>query len=132
MESKKDSRDYGLVLGEILTSPCTRRREKPVKLPRPERVDERSPLLGGDSRGSDPEIDKNDKPAEAEEPTLSWREMLTPQVILILLGYTLLGLQSLSFDAMFPVFLNYPAFPTEDNPEATLPFKFAQGLGMGM
>jgi hypothetical protein len=130
LETKKDRRDYGLVLGKILTRPCSGTQRKRTKKPLAGRSHERSPLL---SSNQDPEdTNKQDnETAKPGPPPSNLSQILTPQSLLLLLGYALLGLQNLSYDAMFPVFLNYPAQGLEDSPETSLPFKFTFGIGMG-
>ena len=120
------------MLGKLLVTPCSGHRTKPKNPSLFGRDDERTPLLQENGSDRDPEHNtKASKPEEPDGPAPTWSEILTPQANLILLANALLGLQTLAFDAMFPVFLNYPSQSMEDNPEVKLPFKFAHGLGMG-
>ena len=117
LETKKDRRDIGLELGKALTRPCTSRRKG-----------------GADSKTSDeeratllPQKKKTSKPVT--RPT--WSQILTPQSCLVLTSYTLISGLGMAFDAVFPVFLNYPVQDLKNNPDVQLPFKFASGFGVG-
>lgn len=68
---------------------------------------------------------------EVSPKKLSWREILTPQSQLVLFAYAALGLHSLAFDSVFPVFLNYPVEESGGNLGMKLPFKFIGGFGIG-
>ncbi|KAI9375684.1 major facilitator superfamily domain-containing protein [Aspergillus egyptiacus] len=115
LAAKKGHRDAGLVLGEILTRPCTRRRKADL--------DETSPLLG-ENRQSAKMQDKS----EVKQP--KWLEVFTSQSSLILLTYTLMSVHTMAFDSLLPVFLHIPAQRLQHNPDVQLPFKFVGGCSM--
>ncbi|DAA74831.1 TPA_exp: Uncharacterized protein A8136_2249 [Trichophyton benhamiae CBS 112371] len=122
---KKNERDYGLILGEMLTSVCCRCRRKPVKNPG-HGDDESTPLLG------DRRIPVSAASKEQKRPNTSakWTEVLTFQSVIILSIYASLGLHSVAFDSVLPVFLNHPRQKLENNPDVKLPFKFSSGFGI--
>ncbi|GAD97163.1 MFS transporter, putative [Paecilomyces variotii No. 5] len=142
LETRKDKPDYGLILGQALTSGCTRscrrrRSSHPVK-----RLDddETTALLAGDE-----DLDEEDfyQETQARQPTTprkkqsnskakrpSWGQVLTPQSILVLIAYSMLAMHSMAFDSLFPVFLHYHPQNLEGNPDVKLPFKFAGGFGV--
>ncbi|EEP76965.1 conserved hypothetical protein [Uncinocarpus reesii 1704] len=125
LESKKHKRDYGLLLGDALVSACRGRRKNTKQSLATD--DERTPLLNGDT--AFPSGRKKNKKHEIQSRDLSWAEILSPQSQLILLSNALLGLHSLAFDSVFPVFLNYPV--EESGGNMNLPFKFSSGFGIG-
>ncbi|GBF62219.1 membrane protein [Trichophyton mentagrophytes] len=122
---KKNERDYGLILGEMLTSMCCHCRRKPVKNPG-HGDDESTPLLG------DRPIPVSAASKEQKRPKTSakWTEVLTFQSVIILSIYASLGLHSVAFDSVLPVFLNHPRQKLENNPDVKLPFKFSSGFGI--
>ncbi|PGH10191.1 hypothetical protein AJ80_07550 [Polytolypa hystricis UAMH7299] len=129
LATKKHQRDCGLVLGDMLTRPCMGKRRKPVRGSKHGNRDETTPLLGSDS--VDPDMEHNVSVAK-EPPTKApkWSQILSLQSNLILLTYAALALHTLAFDALFPVFLDYPIRDIENDPAVKLPFKFVSGFGM--
>ncbi|KAJ9387194.1 hypothetical protein DTO063F5_3289 [Paecilomyces variotii] len=142
LATRKNSRDYGLILGQVLTSACTgsrsrRRSAHPVK-----RLDddETTALLAGDEEVDEEDFyqesqvqgpttpQKNQNSGKAKRP--SWGQVLTPQSILVLIAYAMLAMHSMAFDSLFPVFLHYRPQNLEGNPDVNLPFKFAGGFGV--
>lgn len=121
MEAKKNRRDYGLVLGQVLTRSCTlRKRQGYSKV----HDDERATLLGHNSHN-----DSKRKKATAKKP--SWGQVFSPQSNLILLAYGLMSMHAMAFDSLIPVFLHYPEQQLHNNPNVNLPFKFIGGFGVG-
>ncbi|KAJ6036494.1 MFS transporter [Penicillium herquei] len=118
LESKKDQRDYGLELGKALTRPCTSRQKGSADSKSLD--EERATLL--------PRATKKKPAKPVTRP--SWSQIFTPQSCLVLLSYTLCSGLGMAFDAVFPVFLNYPVQDFENNPDVELPFKFASGFGV--
>ncbi|KAM5443652.1 hypothetical protein MferCBS31731_001426 [Microsporum ferrugineum] len=122
---KKNSRDYGLVLGEMLTSTCCGCERKPKKHHGHE-DNESTPLLG-ENRTPVPAADKEEKKPNT---TVKWSEVLTFQSVVILSIYASLGLHSVAFDSVLPVFLNHPRQDLVNDPDVKLPFKFSSGFGI--
>ncbi|KAF7597114.1 hypothetical protein BBP40_010588 [Aspergillus hancockii] len=118
LATKKDSRDYGLVLGSLLTSSCTSR-EKKVQY-KVQDDDETTALLG-----ENPPKQKN-QPVKRP----SWTEVFSPQSQLVLIAYALMSLHTMAFDSLLPVFLHTPTQQLHDNPDVHLPFKFIGGFGV--
>ncbi|KAA8648588.1 MFS transporter [Aspergillus tanneri] len=119
LASKKDNRDYGLILGRLLIRPCTSRPEK-----RRYRVedDETTSLL------HDRQPQQSGKKDSGKRP--SWKEVFSPQSKLVLLAYALMSMHTMAFDSVLPVFLHSPVQRLHDNPEVRLPFKFVGGFGV--
>ncbi|KAJ5545881.1 MFS transporter [Penicillium frequentans] len=114
--TKRYRRDYGLELGKALTRPCTSRNKRSAEAKALD--EERATLL--------PRKHKEAVPAVRP----SWSQVFTPQSCLILTSYTLMSGLGMAFDAVFPVFLNYPVQDLDNNPDVQLPFKFAGGFGV--
>ncbi|KAL2826792.1 major facilitator superfamily domain-containing protein [Aspergillus cavernicola] len=121
LAAKKGHRDAGLVLGQILTRPCARQREK-SRFIMPD--DERTPLLI-ESQHTTKALQGI---PEVKQPR--WREVFTSQSALILLTYALMSVHTMAFDSLFPVFLHNPVQRLQDNPDMQLPFKFVGGCAM--
>ena len=111
MAAKKNHRDYGLVLGEALTSSCASRRKSHGQ------DGERTALL--EPRKKQP----------VKRP--SWSEVFSPQSRRVLLAYALMSMHTMAFDSLLPVFLHNPVQEFEGNPDVRLPFKFVGGFGVG-
>ncbi|KAL4922754.1 major facilitator superfamily domain-containing protein [Aspergillus aurantiobrunneus] len=119
--AKQGHRDSGIVLGQILTRSCTgRRRRASQKMP----DDERTPLLG------ERQPTTKSPQTQAGPKQHSWKDVLSPQSVLILLTYTLMSVHTMAFESLLPVFLHTPSQPLQDNPDVQLPFKFVGGFGM--
>ena len=119
LESKKSRKDYGLILGGVLTS-CRTKRPNPWQ---PE--DEAEPFLGeGESS-----LLENPKRAQAAYKRPRYSEVLSPQSNINLLVYTLLAMHSQAYDQLLPIFMHHPLQDT-NNHDVRLPFKFAGGFGL--
>lgn len=116
MEAKKDKRDYGLILGQMLTRSCTLNRRTSKQ------DSERTALLGQDTQA---------KPKHSNRKRPSWRQVFSPQSNLILLAYGMMSMHAMAFDSLIPVFLHYPEQQMHNNPDVQLPFKFIGGFGVG-
>ncbi|OOF97162.1 hypothetical protein ASPCADRAFT_205964 [Aspergillus carbonarius ITEM 5010] len=110
LAAKKNHRDYGLVLGEALTSSCASRRKSHGQ------DGERTALL--EPRKKQP----------VKRP--SWSEVFSPQSRRVLLAYALMSMHTMAFDSLLPVFLHNPVQEFEGNPDVRLPFKFVGGFGV--
>ncbi|KAF3484023.1 uncharacterized protein GIQ15_03347 [Arthroderma uncinatum] len=125
LESKKNKRDSGLILGDMLTNMCCGCGRKPIKHLRHD-DDESTPLL----RESRTPAESTDKERKKSNVPIKWTEVLTFQSVLVLMIYAFLGLHSVAFDSVLPVFLNHPTQNLENNPDVNLPFKFTSGFGI--
>lgn len=133
LQSKKDQRDYGIILGELLLHPFTRKKLGP-KWPL---EDEPSASLLEHSRNTsaaalDTDIDAQEScrfvPVVVP---LTYREVFSRQVNLNLLTYSVLALHSLAYDQLLPIFMHYPQQADRStNPDVRLPFKFTGGFGL--
>lgn len=136
LETRKDRRDYGLILGhKLTTSVKTQSNALSGKLQK-HNSQETEPLLNGTTKlsyanvASDvetpPEVIKKPLKPQAKP---SYREVLTRQSVLNLLVYALLAMYSIAYDQVLPVFMHHPQQDL-DSPGVWLPLKFAGGFGI--
>ncbi|KKY14364.1 putative mfs transporter [Phaeomoniella chlamydospora] len=123
LEAKKHRKDYGLILGNLVTSPCRKPRH-PRNKPW-QSIEDSEPLLGEEANGTEVLNTKNKKHLKA--PT--FRDVLTPQSRVNLVAYTMLAMHSQAFDQLLPIFMHHPTQNITE-PSVTLPFKFAGGFGI--
>ncbi|KAH8899370.1 MFS general substrate transporter [Thozetella sp. PMI_491] len=122
LESKRDKKDWGLVLGEKLTRPFHRPRASRRQHRRSFVDDEATaPLLSRAAMTSDEAIR-----VSIEAPTMA--EVFSSQTIINLISYTFLAFHSVAFDQALPVFLSYQRYVPDENTH--LPFKFSGGFGL--
>jgi hypothetical protein len=135
LETKKKTRDYGLVLGQKMLScfQVTTRRSRTYS----DLDDESTGALlsavsttSGSSMGDDVDWTPAEvKAVKLAEAPPGIKEVFTQQTSINLLAYTLLALHSVAFDQLLPVFLNHSTqVPDESN--TRLPFKFSGGFGL--
>ena len=121
LASKKNDRDYGLVLGQKISSLFSR---KPSPAESKRDHDAEAPLLG------QPVADAPPPPPHAEA-LPSYRAVFSRQSSLNLLSYSILCLHSVAFDQLLPIFMHHP---TQDhspaNPDVSLPLKFSGGFAI--
>lgn len=131
LETKKDRRDYGLMLGKMLTNSCTScGKGKKSQIFKAE-DDERAALLG--SNGDQATATSNGQSRNKRTPKQpSWSQVFTPQSNLVLLAYASMAMHNMAFDSQFPVLMHYRVQQIKDNPDVQLPFRFAGGFGVGM
>lgn len=133
LESKKDKRDYGIILGEILLLPFKRKKHKPKSS---FGVDESTSLLKHSRNSSAAAIDtdvnaQRNRTAVPVVAAPTYREVFSRQSNLNLLTYSILALHSLAYDQLLPVFMHYPRqINRSSNPDVHLPFKFSGGFGL--
>ncbi|OJZ83900.1 hypothetical protein ASPFODRAFT_140080 [Aspergillus luchuensis CBS 106.47] len=120
LAAKKHQRDYGLVVGEALTSSCTSSRKKKSESHASDA--EREALLPQSTTTRPATAAKKAKP--------TWAEIFTPQSRLVLLAYALMSMHAMAFDSVLPVFLHSPVQQYDGNPDMKLPFKFTGGFGI--
>jgi MFS family permease len=127
-------RDYGLELGEWLTSVlfCRPRPRKEDKSSSNSNgtSDEQTPLLADSntSPANMPSADVSSDPEEASKPTSkpSFTSAFTPQVLLQILAYGFLAYHTAVFGQLFPILLSM-----EPSSKPThLPFRFTGGFGL--
>ncbi|KAK5074051.1 hypothetical protein LTS08_008011 [Lithohypha guttulata] len=123
LEDKKDRKDYGLVLGSMLTTSCSGRK-RPAWYTR-ETDEAREAFLRDDN--TSPIAARH---SSAPEPRAGWAQVFTYQSSLNLLVYTFLAMHSVSFDQLLPVFLDFSPVQTIDDPRVKLPLKFAGGFNL--
>ena len=133
LETRKDSRDYGRIIGQFLLQPF---KPKKPRAARWQHEEEQSSSLLKHSRGSSSvstdDINVRDVPKPIRLTPPGYREVFSYQSNLNLLTYSLLALHSVAYDQLLPIFMHYP--PETDrssNPNVQLPFKFTGGFGIG-
>jgi len=132
LETKRDRRDYGRALGQLLLHPFKRRKPSPKW----QHEEEQSSSLLKHSRVSSASSFGNGIDAQEDRKTIplappSYREVFSRQSNLNLLTYSLLALHSVAYDQLLPVFMHYP--PQKDrssHADVSLPFKFTGGFGI--
>jgi hypothetical protein len=126
LEDKKHKKDYGLVLGSLITRSCRKRKPKPWTT----EDDTSTPFL--QDRDSSSEMSSPAK-AHTSKPILKastgWASVFTPQSNINLAVYTFLAMHSVAYDQLLPIFMHYPVQSIND-PEVKLPLKFAGGFGI--
>lgn len=143
MERKKHHRDLGLIVGNKITTFF----RKALHIPKKQKIQpEREPLLGGAKVANDEEAipDGTNSPEDEGRPKL--RDVLTYQTSLNLVVYTMLAFYTIAYDQVthaltcsrlclltnqqiIPVFMHHPPMSADD-PNVSLPFKFAGGFGI--
>ena len=133
LETKKDQRDYGIILGKVLLLPFTHKKSRP----KCSLEDEQSASLLEHSRNlSSTSLDTDMDTQETRKAVLvvpppTYREVFSRQSNLNLIAYTLLALHSLAFDQLLSIFMHYPQQTNRStNPDVHLPFKFTGGFGL--
>ena len=133
LETKKDKRDYGIILGEILLLPFTRKKNKPKWSLK----EEQSASLLNHKRNSSTASLDTDLDAQQSRTAVpvvappTYREVFSRQSNLNLLTYSILALHSLAYDQLLPIFMHYPQQTDRStNPDVHLPFKFTGGFGL--
>ncbi|KAF2716142.1 MFS general substrate transporter [Polychaeton citri CBS 116435] len=146
LETKRNSRDYGIVLGKTIARKCrllARQTSKTLHLSSKEqndtddsRQDEISPLIKHqNSNDQEAGLPIKSKPAR---PPPGFREVITKQSALNLFAYALLAMHIMTYDQLLPVFMHHPPLcstmprqhncvPAFDSPNF---LKFPAGFGL--
>ncbi|KAF2197833.1 MFS general substrate transporter [Delitschia confertaspora ATCC 74209] len=131
LETRKYEKDYGILLGQKLTSFV--RKVCRISTLNGKGKPETEPLLDPTRhiKSRDDEESRPDRGAKPSEPEAKprYRDILNTQTSLNLLVYTLLALYSLAYDQLLPVFMHHPTQPIDD-PNVLLPLKFSGGFGI--
>lgn len=118
LETLQGRRDYGLILGEKLTSLLKSHVMKAQEILRFRKVqqrhdgevdDETDPLLKSNGKLHEEEDALPDEVVQERPPPPSFREVLTKQSILNLVVYTLLAMHTMAYDQLLPVYMQYPS-----------------------
>ncbi|KAI4178885.1 MAG: hypothetical protein L6R41_008158 [Letrouitia leprolyta] len=132
LETKKDRRDYGRVVGKAIIRVFGKKKKQNRELGDSEQS---ASLLRHHRMASVSTISDEDK----WQPTKKWvrqgapsyREVFSRQTNINLLTYTLLALHSVASDQLLPVFMHHPRQNHQSwNPNVHLPFKFGGGFGI--
>lgn len=132
LETKRNRRDYGRALGQLLLHPF-KRRKAPLKW---QHEEEQSSSLLKHSRMSSISSLGNGLDIQEDRKTIplapaSYWEVFSRQSNLNLLTYSLLALHSTAYDQLLPVFMHYPTQnDRSSNPDVSLPLKFTGGFGI--
>lgn len=128
LETKKDRRDYGILLGEILLLPFTRKKQRPKWSVE---QDQSASLLKNNHDSGAASYTGENRTAVPVSASPSYREVFSRQSSLNLLVYCILALHCLAYDQLLPVFMHYPQqIDRSTNPNVRLPFKFTGGFGL--
>lgn len=125
LSTKRDKKDWGLLVGERLTRAFSRRRHR-----RPSRGRRTSSFVDGEATA--PLVPVRAMPRnggkDAQAPP-KMADVFTSQTVINLLAYALLAFHSVAYDQNIAVFMDYEVI--ERTPENyKLPFKFTGGFGM--
>ncbi|CAJ2500172.1 Uu.00g030250.m01.CDS01 [Anthostomella pinea] len=130
LNSKRHSRDWGLVLGQRITEAWQdhplRRQERPRRYSFQD-AEASAPLLQAD-RTAKPAVAVKETKIENPTPP-SLRDVFTRQTTINLISYTFLALHSVAYDQVLPVFLNYPE-EAHTPSNTSLPLHFSGGFGL--
>lgn len=133
LESKKGRRDYGIMLGNLLLLPFTRKKREPkwsVEEDQSTSLLKHSRNASVASLHTDIDAQENRKAVSAVAPP-TYREVFSRQSNLNLVTYSLLALHSIAYDQLLPIFMHYPQQPDRStSPDVHLPFKFTGGFGL--
>ena len=126
LEEKKQRKDYGLILGSVLTSSC-RKRKQPRW--RSDTDDAATPFLSSttSSEMSTPTTKQQSQPIP--KIPVGWGQVFTRQSNINLAVYTFLAMHSVAYDQLLPIFMHHPVQSIHD-PNVKLPLKFAGGFGI--
>ncbi|KEF56670.1 uncharacterized protein A1O9_06859 [Exophiala aquamarina CBS 119918] len=125
LEEKQARRDYGLLLGKLLTSSCSRRRKRARGWS--DAADESQPFLDGTTSELSSPVANRAPPLPKKNP--GWAEVFSRQSNINLVVYTFLAMHSVAYDQLLPIFMHYPVQSRRD-PQVHLPFNFAGGFGI--
>ncbi|RMZ78346.1 hypothetical protein DV738_g3862, partial [Chaetothyriales sp. CBS 135597] len=126
LESRKHKRDYGILLGQLLTSPCTGRSKQKMVWNERDEIDALVPADEDQVSGSKPKPGKQTRPARSRP---AWSQVFSRQSNINLVVYTFLAAHSVAADQLLPVFMHHPV-QSIDDPAVHLPLKFAGGFGL--
>ncbi|KAI1454553.1 MFS general substrate transporter [Annulohypoxylon moriforme] len=133
LQSKRHSRDWGLVLGECIKEAfrehSPKRRAQRLRRYSLQDDEVTAPLLSG-AAPSKTAARATVVETRFEKPKpLPISAVFSRQTTINLIAYTFLALHAVAYDQVLPVFLNYP--PQEHTPEnTTFPFLFSGGFGL--
>ena len=135
LETKKHKRDYGRVIGNIVSHPIIACTAKKPKTPWRQDGEQSQSLLqhsrisSTSTTGKDIDSQEDLKAVPLAPP--SYREIFSRQSSLNILTYTLLAFHSMAYDQVLPIFMHYPRqMNRAENPNVRLPFKFTGGFGI--
>jgi MFS family permease len=110
LETKKDRKDYGRMLGDRLCR-CYQLKRRKASLRPADDFENRLPKA------------KND---HQPPPPTRYRDVFSPQSNLNLLAYCILALHGVTYDQLLPVFMHLPV----NRRHVHLPFQFSSGFGL--
>jgi len=132
LETKKHQRDYGRVIGKLITYPFSAKKPQPKWQHEEEQSQSllnHSPMSSLSPIGNGIEAQEDRKTIPLAPP--KYREVFSHQSNINLLTYSLLALHSVAYDQVLPIFMHFP--PQADrssNLNVHLPFKFSGGFGI--
>ncbi|KAI1844856.1 hypothetical protein JX266_009084 [Neoarthrinium moseri] len=126
LASKRNHRDWGLILGERLTNTFSQKNPRKIRRYSFQDDEATAPLL---RTGNAPKTTIFDGAKNEKPPRPSMKDVFTRQSVINLVAYTFLALHSVAYDQVLPVFLNYPR-EERDVASFRLPFVFSGGFGL--
>lgn len=126
LASKRDSRDWGLKLGERIKESISRQRHHHTRRYSFQDDEASAPLL---RTGSSHKTTTKQTSTISDKPRPSYKSVFTRQSVINLVAYTFLALHSVAYDQVLPIFLNYPR-DEHDPADFRLPFVFTGGFGL--
>ncbi|RMZ78316.1 hypothetical protein DV737_g3935, partial [Chaetothyriales sp. CBS 132003] len=126
LESRRHKRDYGILLGQLLTSPCTRRSKRTIL---GNNSGETDPLIPADGNQLSNSKSQSHQHSQGTRSGPSWDQVFSRQSNINLVVYTFLAAHSIAYDQLLPIFMHHPV-QSIDDPAIHLPLKFAGGFGL--
>jgi MFS family permease len=131
LESKKNSPDYGFIVGEKLTSCCRGKRARRYNHRRlKSSIDETDSFLPHDEEGGSSGVGSGTAVPKLRPKPLPFRKILTPLAQRNLYSYTMLAFHTMAFDQLLPVFMHSPPDVPIDTIEGSSWLQFSGGIGM--
>ncbi|KAL9601815.1 MAG: hypothetical protein Q9219_002305 [cf. Caloplaca sp. 3 TL-2023] len=132
LETKKQQRDYGRVMGQAIVRMFSKKKRQRNGLGNNEQS---TPLMKHchSSLASTTESQESFQPKRklTLQKAPSYREVFSRQTNINLLTYTLLALHSVAYDQLLPIFMHHPQqMDRSTDPNVHLPWRFSGGFGI--
>ena len=127
LEDRRHRKDYGLILGKLITTSCSKRKRRKARSQLS--MDQSEPFLGENPDDIETTASSGLASSSAKQAKSEWKGVFSRQSNINLLVYTLLAMHSVAFDQILPIFMHHPVQSIRD-PNVHLPLKFAGGFGI--
>ena len=128
LEDRKHKRDYGIILGQLLTGSCSRRKQRNQRVDSAE-ADPFLPESGSQMSTPSATPTKKKQPVPITRQTSDWSQVFSRQSNINLAVYTFLAMHSVAYDQLLPIFMHHPV-QSSKAPGVHLPLQFAGGFGI--